>query len=132
MAGEMKATKKQRILDLMMPADGKLPGPWVINGRLNEVCFAAYSQRMGDLKDLGYDFEKRWSAEDHTWYYRMTALPPETVSLGMKPPCQTAPAADATRPPESKPPSTTLGGHGPTCKNPPASHNEQLTMEGIL
>lgn len=72
-------TMKSRILDALMPPDGKLPGDWINMRTLNDICFA-YSQRIGDLRKLGYLTETR-RFEDGVWYYRLTGFPPKQIEI---------------------------------------------------
>lgn len=115
-------TQKQQLLDRLMPLDGKtLPGPWRANYELNAVCFAAYSQRLGDLKKEGYEHEKRRSEEDGAWYYRLTTMPDKNF-----PPCSSE-SVSKPQPPFS------LGARNNSGIGPKTDPGDnQLKIEGIL
>jgi hypothetical protein len=109
-------TQKQRIFDRMMPADRKMPGPWVHMAELNRITFA-YSQRIGDWKKEGYLHEIRIDADGARWY-RFITCPPENI--GMTSSCRDkAPVVVATRPSEPK-------------KRRGKYHKTQIAMEGIV
>jgi hypothetical protein len=89
---------RRRVLDALMPIDGKMPGSWTDVCNLQMIC-NRYGGRLHELKADGYSWEKRWSQEDNRFYYRLTKAPCENAASTAAVPA-TAPALASTTTPE--------------------------------